>query len=755
MAADTLTVQELTDLRLGTLKTAVDDWKTMTGRLEKLTTGGAGDVSASDLEKKANTADWKGVNATVSREFVAKTAKQFADAAAEAKSVLGLLRDAHADLTGHKKDLSAAIDELAKKNIYVGGNGKVSSSVPSGAAAGDGKGIHQPGDEELDAARQRITRILREATETDRIVARALRGLAKNKYDFTETGPGSVKQADREQGRADAEYWKKQIAKGNVDDWSEDELARFNRTLEDQRDNPGFSEAFATGLGADGTLQFWRDLAAPPGGAVEGDRAKMLAHVQDNLSMTLANATHGDGPAMEAWKKDMIAAGTKPFPVDPSMPMGPNGFQVMSSLMHKGKFDSGFLDDYGRAMVKYERDYPGDPKVAWRDTTSLDYPPTDHPNDPVTGFMDALGHNPEASLEFFGESTGQGDGKMTNFDYLAGHEKGARQWPVSDDGKPLGYAKLGHALESATLGYPYDEKDPHIPPLKTEAQIHVQEERADLMRTVMKNYSSSDVIEKQPGISGSLAKMAAGHIDSLNYSVATFGGNEMGNGRDERFGMERAHLADFQASTTANFLRAVAGDEDAYNTLSAAQQTYGTSLMAAQGDDGDVKRVAMHSIMMHGMLDQARFESIGHEFADQKEAANRELEKQGAWRDFAAGAVIGTAVGVASEVVVPVGAAAAIAVPLAFEAGGGAAETHMANQTLDWLKENEYDNTDKALEGIDKARSVGQQNAMAPLLNYAQSNGKSDDEIWDLSTEAEDAYNRGRARTDTKDVRGY
>ncbi|MEU1459911.1 hypothetical protein ABZ467_04300 [Streptomyces sp. NPDC005727] len=79
----------------------------------------------------------------------------------------------------------------------------------------------------------------------------------------------------------------------------------------------------------------------------------------------------------------------------------------------------------------------------------------------------------------------------------------------------------------------------------------------------------------------------------------------------------------------------------------------------------------------------------------------------------------------------------------------------MANQTLDWLKQNEYDNTDKALEGIDKARSVGQQNAMAPLLNYAQSNGKSDDEIWDLSTEAEDAYNRGRARTDTKDVRGY
>ncbi len=178
--------------------------------------------------------------------------------------------------------------------------------------------------------------------------------------------------------------------------------------------------------------------------------------------------------------------------------------------------------------------------------------------------------------------------------------------------------------------------------------------------------------------------------------------------------------------------------------------------MAAQGDDeGDVKRVAMHSIMMHGMLDQARFEAIGQEFADEKEAANRELEKQGAWRDFAAGAVIGTTVGVASELIIPARAAAAIAVPLAFEVVSGAAETYMANQTLDWLKENEFDNKEEALEGVEKARATGQQNAMAPFLNYAVAHGMSEDEIWDFSADAEGSYNDGRARTDTKDVRGY
>ncbi|AJE39078.1 hypothetical protein [Streptomyces nodosus] len=95
--ADTLTVQELNDLRLGTLKTAVDDWETMQGRLERLAVGGDGQVNAADLEKKANAADWEGVNATVSRQFVTKTAKQFGDAAAEAKSILDLLRDTHTE----------------------------------------------------------------------------------------------------------------------------------------------------------------------------------------------------------------------------------------------------------------------------------------------------------------------------------------------------------------------------------------------------------------------------------------------------------------------------------------------------------------------------------------------------------------------------------------------------------------------------------------------------------------------------------
>jgi hypothetical protein len=73
----TLTVAELGHLRLGTLNEAVTDWRVMAGKLNKLATGGSGDVSARDLESKAKAADWEGVNAAVSREFVTKTAQQF------------------------------------------------------------------------------------------------------------------------------------------------------------------------------------------------------------------------------------------------------------------------------------------------------------------------------------------------------------------------------------------------------------------------------------------------------------------------------------------------------------------------------------------------------------------------------------------------------------------------------------------------------------------------------------------------------
>ncbi|MFI1225587.1 MULTISPECIES: hypothetical protein [unclassified Streptomyces] len=560
MASETMTAQELTDLRLGTLDTAVTDWETMSKRLKRLSTGDGGGVNAKRLESEANAADWTGLNATVTKDFVTKTAVEFQDVAAQATSVLGLLRDASAAFKKHKAALTTVIDDVAKQNIYINAKGSAIASVPSGAAAGKGD-IPAPSNEELAVAERRVKRVLWEASETDRIAARALRALAKNKHDFSGDGPGGLKEADDRQGKADADYWAKKVQESDPGEWSDKDVERFNETLINQRDNQGFGERFATTLGADGTLQFWRDLAAPPGGAVEGERAKVLAQVQDNLSMTLATASHSDSPAMETWKRDVIAAGDKPFPIQ-GLPMGPNGFQVMSSLMGKGKFDDEFLNDYGTALVKHEREFPGDPKVAWRDTANLNYPPTDEPNDPFAGFMEGLGHNPEASLEFFNDST-KADGKdLDNWDYLVAKGDDAREWPVGEDGKPLGHDALGHALESATIGVPHDSDA--TPPKHSAGS-------AELVNRIVSEFGKNSDRLDESAMNDSFGNITAEYMrdvqDGMNgdREIKTYGSN--------------ANLGDLPRGQLKDFIAQVGKDPDAYGAIINSQQAVTTELI--------------------------------------------------------------------------------------------------------------------------------------------------------------------------------
>ncbi|WP_030216872.1 hypothetical protein [Streptomyces sp. NRRL WC-3626] len=750
-----LNFENLLNARLGSLKNAVDDWTETVKKLEKLE-----EKAAKGLLKKAGKADWKGENAGVTLPFVRKTAKEFCDAATEAQSIRNILRDALAEFKAAKKALQDVVEAAHGKGLHITADGSVEYLVHPGRRSKDFTGPDPSGDD-FAKARGEIKSALAKANEADATAARALRTLVgKDQHNFSGTDYESLKQAGRTQDAQDAKAAAKIVAKG--DDASPEEIARLNQYFEDNRGDRHFAERFALEVGVKGNLDYWADMGDSSDGSRLGlDHPKEIKELQQNWSLTLAAATHSDSPEMTRWKSDMVKAGDD---IIQTRGTSPHGFQVMSNLMRHGVYDNKFLQDFGTAVVVAERRLTGDGGIptgqAWGSGLGMPWrlnsDGKDLGTDPMAGYMEALGHNPEASLDFFNRSTELEGDKISNWDYFVGQGKDARDWPVDHNGKPKGFDSLGHALEAATLGHSYDDKSPSIPPLKTEEQIEAREARTALMSKIVDTYGSADAVEKQPGIADSLAKMAAGHIDSLNYSTADFGGSQDINGRNARFGTENNHLADFGSSGTTNFLRALAGDEDSYNTISAAQQTYGTSLMASQGDDeGDVKRVALHSIMMHGMLDQTRFEAIGQEFADQKEAANRELEKQGAWRDFAAGAIIGTTVGVASELIIPTRAAAAIAVPLAFEVGGGAAETYMSNQTLDWLKENEFDNKEEALEGIEKARANGQQNAMTPFLNYAHAHGMSEDDAWDFSTKAESSYNDGRNRSDTKDVRGY
>ncbi|MDT0402325.1 hypothetical protein [Streptomyces edwardsiae] len=750
-----LNFENLLNARLGSLKNAVDDWTETVKKLEKLE-----EKAAKGLLKKAGKADWKGENAGVTLPFVRKTAKEFCDAATEAQSIRNILRDALAEFKAAKKALQDVVEAAHGKGLHITADGSVEYLVHPGRRSKDFTGPDPSGDD-FAKARGEIKSALAKANEADATAARALRTLVgKDQHNFSGTDYESLKQAGRTQDAQDAKAAAKIVAKG--DDASPEEIARLNQYFEDNRGDRHFAERFALEVGVKGNLDYWADMGDSSDGSRLGlDHPKEIKELQQNWSLTLAAATHSDSPEMTRWKSDMVKAGDD---IIQTRGTSPHGFQVMSNLMRHGVYDNKFLQDFGTAVVVAERRLTGDGGIptgqAWGSGLGmpwrLNWDGKDLGTDPMAGYMEALGHNPEASLDFFNRSTELEGDKISNWDYFVGDGKQARDWPVGTDGKATGFENLGHALESATLGYAYDEKNPGIPPLKTDEQIQAREERTALVSKLVGNYSSADAIDKQPGMRDSLANIAAGHIDSLSYSMANWGGS--GELADSKglFNYDEKHLRDLGESSTANFLRAVSADKESYDTVSVAQQTYGSSLMAAQGNHhNNALDAGLHSVSMHGLLDQARSESIGEEFADQAKERNKALEKQGEWRNFAAGATVGLVVGVASELIIPARAAAAIAVPLAFETAGGAAETYMATQTIDWLDENEYKNDQQAIEGIQKARQDGQHNAMTPLLNYAAQHNMSPTEVRALVGRARGTYHDGGEYTDTDDVRGW
>ncbi|MFH9072780.1 DUF6571 family protein [Streptomyces alboflavus] len=598
-----LTVPDLLGLRLGKLTSAVDDWEAMARRLNELATGGGGADSAALLKRTAELADWQGVNATVGKAFVVKTASEFDDAVTSARSVLAVLQGALKALARHKDEMERVEAGAAKRNIRITPAGGAEARSPRDAAE-DGV----PTQADLIAVMLDATRVLREADETDRIAERALRALARGKHDFSDVRVNSLDHAKDLQGRADADRWAKEIAKGDVAGWSDAKLKRFNDDLDRYRDTPVFAERFATELGAEGTLRFWRDLAHPAGtlGAVDRERAEILGGVQDNLSLTLAAATRVDSPAMDAWKKDIIEAGGQRLPAAPGTGGGtpPYGFDVMSTLMQKGKFDTKFLQGYGDALLEHEK---GLPLFEPRPSGALFNHLPDAPDDAVSGFLEALGHNPEASLQFLHS----GPDAKSHWDYLVGHGEGSRN-SLYDAAKPLGIGggardqyetSLGHALESAANQTPYDADGPRKP--------H-SDASASFVNRLVDYYGSNPEHLEDSKLRGSMGNITAEYMrdfqDGMNGErrIATHGSN--------------ADLGSVGGSTLRDFLGAVGKDPDAYGAILNAQQSVTTDLVneALRDREGmsdgmlaiDVKNLVSPGGQIAGVMAEARTQAV-------------------------------------------------------------------------------------------------------------------------------------------------
>ena len=141
----------------------------------------------------------------------------------------------------------------------------------------------------------------------------------------------------------------------------------------------------------------------------------------------------------------------------------------MSALISHGDYDDQFLNDYGNKLIDYDKATNSENPNYWiNNFNQADlnfYGDHDRGRDPMVGFLNALGHNPDASTQFFAQPGDTkdplSDDKQLN-DHLKYLTKERHWWsddPQTDHGYMAGQDALGHALESATTGYSYDATD--------------------------------------------------------------------------------------------------------------------------------------------------------------------------------------------------------------------------------------------------------------------------------------------------------
>ncbi|MFD5346318.1 DUF6571 family protein, partial [Streptomyces anulatus] len=282
---------------------------------------------------------------------------------------------------------------------------------------------------EIDAVAKEISTILTAAGETDSTAATALRFHAKDKHGFESNGFNSFDSAQKSIEDSD-----ELIALGKKDpsELTNEQLARFNALMKAHPDDPVFAERVALGLGPEGTLKFFagavnldswenREGGGTSTREAREERMQLLGTLEKQLGTTLATASHSNSEGMESWKDRVVALGGENVGGGQGgSQTRVHGFQAMSNLMRHGKYEGEFLNDYGNALVKYEKENTGDVKdpgpggkrredvLPWDKLPSyakvdqLHYGENnDAGTDPMTGFMKALAHNPDAATDFF------------------------------------------------------------------------------------------------------------------------------------------------------------------------------------------------------------------------------------------------------------------------------------------------------------------------------------------------------------------
>ncbi|MEU1144690.1 DUF6571 family protein [Streptomyces sp. NPDC005863] len=745
-----LNYEKLLTADFSALSQAVTKWGKLPEKFKAVST-----KYSNTVEKGLQGSDWEGEAASAAVEKLLLVERQIDYAADEAEDIHKLLDDAHEVFTRSQAKLRALTRDIKDdKYLAIRPDGEIYLSPPEDTSPEDVGMLNKSYRETIQAYRTSIQGHIDSAQEADEILKWVLsqdhngrkRGFDANSYSNiadAKKGRNSVDKDLKELEKLTGERSALDLA-GADESLDPATLKKINAIFSRHEGDPYFAEKFATRTGAAGTLELWTKIADR---RQFGDtQTKESAKIQKSLSYTLATASHSNSEGMKRWKADMIAMGDNPINTSARYAEsedGPRGFQVMSSLMRYGEYDDKFLNSYGTELIKFEEDSKEKPADLWKRDVFLNFGSgKDQGFDPMAGYMESLGHNPEAAKDLFYAKNW--DGKKLDHDlkYLMSD----RDWPDGNPAAPnkagFGYAELGHALEAATLGSPYDSAG---------NELHRDDRTANIMEQVSHTVAARmDYVEERQGIGGSLARIGAGYMDDLNWATIDEGGRGTALDRDTLYrpGGDEGH-AYLKGSTARNFLYNVGQHEGSYEILSSAQQAF--TLGAADAHSGeakDVEKILRNGGYIHGVLDEARISQVDKEFGDSTDKMNEKLAQSAEWKKFRISQGIGLATGVA---LLPLGgpavsAAAAFAVPTVVEGVSGAVETKWGMEIDEDTKKEEADLSNKNRMTAQRFSELGQLRATNPALLHLK-----DHPGQDYTEDVLNAYDRGASVSDRTD----
>ncbi|WP_051840502.1 hypothetical protein [Streptomyces sp. NRRL F-5126] len=744
-----LTYNDVYNVPLDKLADAMNDWSSMAGKLETLAK-----TARTTMADKAKDEYWTGSNADVTKPFIDKTAKEFSDAAKEAKGIHAIISEAHTAFKKAQKDLQKLIDHDAPaQGLVIGPHGKVEALHP---VESNNLARHDPDFSEIygkqqsriRAMQRRVDAIVETCDDADISASNALKAdVTPDKHQFSTPAYSSL---DAEEAHRAAALARKGAKLTHT------QLQQLNELLSDNSKSREFSRDFYKDLGPKESLVFYGQLAESPyglGNDIDKQRLKDVKVLQKNLGMTLATATQSQGKNDDwpsKWSSQMRHLGTQQLQLSKNT-MNPNaapyGYQLLAGMLRYGdNYNPKFLDPIAEHVTQLHAKDP----YMFMQNKGINVP--NDPNffnpsgkdgagyDPVNGVLEALGHSPDASKHFFHDSPHaydqdgdlvsgppkDADGKeiKSYFKFFANGDYQMAPDSTSLDPKDMKAAAsyttdaFGHALESATLGYPYDDPNPD----PTEAMKHRDALSASIMKQVITTYggdSGAELIFKhQQALSDSLGNMAAGYVDDLNWAAS-------GDHADSAFAPSdnsAGHVKIGQVEAT-QFVSTLGQSPDAYATLSQANRVYADSALekfaGSNGHSpewGRLDEVGRFTAGMQGTLDDGRAAEIAAQHGHTAEEYSKSMEERSFWVDLGTGAAVAGGVA-ALPIAAPAAGVSAVLVPLAMNNGQEVVNHYLGKLTGGWLDTS--DQTDQIeQEGRDQSRDVivtGWKNAQHPL----------------------------------------